>query len=301
MKKTFLFSFAFVMILSACSDSGTKDTAGAKKDEAESAAPQSGNSKTGKVLASEKFINLEGETDIEKLLCQGWVMDDDVDILESNNEPEGPYPYRCFYFFDDHTYTRNVRNAMEYGTWQYEADKKTVSVKSNAGAKDMYKIAAIGPGDMVILNSSAGSATKLTYLADGVRYKDKNDDPFYIENNRWRISPSSSETEEQVRKRLKQCVWFHILFYRDNLAKKERLISFYGFPTCIKWYGGGIGLIKTDELPDNWYACFYNKEQALRAQKIMGGIISKKYKWSTGKINWVQKNLEVLEQMYTNL
>lgn len=257
--------------------------------------------KKNNLPASDKFISLRDETSIDKLLCQGWVMDDDVDVPANNNEPEGNYPYRCFYFFDDHTYTRNVRNAMEYGTWQYNDQTKIFTVTNSENSRDVYKLAAIGPDDMIVLNQSSGSSTKLTYLADGVRYKNNSDHPFYGDNNRWRIRPQSSENDEQVRKRLKECIYFHILFYRDNLERKERIISFYGFPTCIKWYGGGIGLIKEDELPDNWYACFYNKAQALQAQKMMGAVISKKYKWSTGKVSWVKKNLEVLEQMYANL
>lgn len=306
MKKNVILSCLLSILLIGCNDNSrsNRDTVTVSPDSSVAPlieeAPVAG-SKKRTIPASDKFISLQQETSIDKLLCQGWVMDDDADVPANNNEPEGNYPYRCFYFFDDHTYTRNVRNAMEYGTWQYNNETKTVTVTSSDNSRDVYKLAAIGPDDMIVLNQSSGSSTKLTFLATGVRYKNNSDDPFYIDNNRWRIRPKVSETDEQVRKRLKECIYFHILFYRDNLEKKERIISFYGFPSCVKWYGGGIGLIKEDELPDNWYACFYNKAQALQAQKIMGAVISKKYKWNTGKVSWVKKNLEVLEQMYANL
>lgn len=297
MKQIIIVPIIILSLFTACNNGGDK-TPGTVE-----ALPDSASSGTDKkaIPESPRFTSLAGETDIEKLLCQGWVMDDDVEVLASNNDPEGNYPYRCFYFFDDKTYTRNVRNAMEYGTWQYDAEKKMIVLKASDGSKSEYKIAAVGPKDMIVLNSSSNSATKLTYLAGGVRYKDKSEDPFYIENNRWRIKPTKSESDEQVHQRLKAFVYFHILFYRDNLERKEKLISFYGFPSCVKWYGGGIGMINVEDLPGNWIACFYNKEQAVKAQKIMDGILSKKYKWSTEKISWVKKNLEVLEQMYANL
>lgn len=306
MKQITILSLFILSLFTACNDNGktSSDIKEVKSDSevvAVEESPGSASSNKKTIPASPKFTSLEGETDIEKLLCQGWVMDDDVEVLASNNEPEGNYPYRCFYFFDDKTYTRNVRNAMEHGTWQYDAAKKMIVLKASDGSRGEYKIAAVGPNDMIVLNSSSNSSTKLTYLADGVRYKDKSEDPFYIENNRWRIKPTKSETDEQVHQRLKAFVYFHILFYRDNLERKEKLISFYGFPSCVKWYGGGIGMINVEDLPDNWIACFYNKEQAVKAQKIMDGIITKKYKWSTEKISWVKKNLEVLEQMYANL
>ena len=34
------------------------------------------------------LIDLSNEKSIEKLLCQGWVMDDDKDILIANNDTE---------------------------------------------------------------------------------------------------------------------------------------------------------------------------------------------------------------------
>jgi hypothetical protein len=105
-----------------------------------------------------------------------------------------------------------------------------------------------------------------------------------------------------VRARLKQFIWFHILFYRDNLGNDEKRISFYGFPTCLKWYAGGIFMIKEKDLPPNWFDCFYNKEQALEAYKMMESIIGKRYIWSRDKsVSWVAKNLSVLEQMYRKL
>lgn len=250
---------------------------------------------------SEKLTSLHSETDIEKLLCQGWAMDDDIEILENNNAPEGAYTYRSFYFFDDHTYTRNIRNYMEYGTWLYNDRNKTFSLRRNDGYRDEYKIAAIGANDMIILNNKNHSSTKLTYLSSGFRYRNKQDDPFYIDNNRWRIKPGYSESNEEIRERLKQWMHFFILLYKNNLDRKEDIISFYGFPTCVKWYGGGMGMIKENELPDNWFACFYNKEQAIKAYNMVDDLMAKKYKWGKASENWVKRNLAVLEQVYANL
>ena len=60
-------------------------------------------------------------------------------------------------------------------------------------------------------------------------------------------------------------------------------------------------MVKENELADNWFDCFYNKEQAMKAYRTMAKVIMKDYKWNKGKVSWVKKNLEVLEQMYENL
>jgi len=94
---------------------------------------------------------------------------------------------------------------------------------------------------------------------------------------------------------------FHILFYRDNLARESKTISFYGFPTCLKWYAGGIYIVKEGDLEENWSYCFYSKAQSMVAYKMMDALLGKKYDWPKGKVSWVKKNLVVLEQMYERL
>lgn len=286
-----------VLLLTNCSENNRKDTTVVQAPEEERISVVE--EKTS--LTSTSLVDLSKEKNIQSLLCQGWIMDDDIAVINENGDAEGMYPVRCFYLFDDFTYTRNVRNYMEYGKWEYNNENKKLIFKTSAGSRDEYKIAAIGPDDMIVINSEENSITKLTFIGSSYKYKNKNDDPYFIDNNRWRIKPNFSETDEQVRKRLKDCIHFYILFYKDNLARESKKISFYGFPTCIKWYGGGIYMVKEKELADNWFNCFYNKEQAMKAYRIMEKVIMKEYKWNKGKVSWVKKNLEVLQQMYENI
>ena len=85
------------------------------------------------------------------------------------------------------------------------------------------------------------------------------------------------------------------------LAKDEKIVSFWGLPSCFKWYGGAIYLKKEDELKENWINCFYNKEQALTAQAMLESIISKKYQWDKEETNWVKQSSGVVKQMYDTL
>jgi len=57
-------------------------------------------------------------------------------------------------------------------------------------------------------------------------------------------------------------------------------------------------MVKEEDMNENWYHCFYNKDQAMKAYKMMGELLTKKYDWPKGNTNWVNKNLAVLEQMY---
>ncbi|MBK6633760.1 MAG: hypothetical protein IPG38_05110 [Chitinophagaceae bacterium] len=81
----------------------------------------------------------------------------------------------------------------------------------------------------------------------------------------------------------------------------DKVISFWGLPSCFKWYGGGVFLKKETELKENWINCYYNKEQAMQAYALADKLLSQKYNWPKGEQNWLKLNLAVLEQMYKKL
>ena len=244
-----------------------------------------------------KLADLSASKDMTELLCQGWELEDDLDGMQSSDEPMGILPFRSYYLSGDSTFVKNPRNMMEYGRWQFDQEQKTITFHYTKGVKDIYKIAALAPDELVLVNTGIESVTKLKFVASGKKYTDISDDLFHISNNQWRLHPKKSESEEQIRQRLKAYLHFNVLFYRDNLAKESKTISFYGLPTCLKWYAGGIYMIKEPDLKENWFYCFYNKEQGLIAYKMMSVLLTKKYNWPKGKMNWVKKNLNVLEQM----
>jgi len=286
-----VFCFFIAVIVSSCNNSSSTATPETSIDSAK---------KANRVYTS-KLLDLSGNRNMEQLLCQGWELADDLDVVHSSEESMGMLPFRSYYLFGDSSFVKNPRSAMEYGTWQYDKDQKKITFHYSKGEKDVYKIAAMAADELVMVNTGIDSETQLKFVSAGKRYKNVEDDPFHISNNQWRLHPKKPESTEEVRKRLKDYLHFNILFYRDNLAKESKEISFYGLPTCLKWYAGGIYMVKEADLNANWFYCFYNKNQAMEAYKMMGELVTKKYNWPKGNVSWINKNLSVLEQMYQRL
>ncbi len=290
--------FLFLLVCCGCLLGCNGNKSDAEKSSKLQPAEDSAKQVTDKYAAG--LTSLENEKNIPDLLCQGWQLEEDLETL-SSSDAKGILPFRSFYLFNDSTFIRNPRNSLTYGKWQFNNAEKLIILNENDGNKTIYKIGALAVKELVVINKGEGSITKFKFVSSGKQYKDKNADPFYLANNMWRIAPKKPETDEQIRKRLKEFVWFNILFYRDNLASGSKTISFYGFPTCLRWYAGGIFLTKEKDLASNWFACFYNQAQAMKAYKMMDEVISKKYKWEKSRVNWVIKNLDVLEQMYKQI
>jgi len=287
-----LIFFAGAFFLAACNE---------KENKAPGEMSAADSAKQANLIYTKQLVDLEDKKSIAELLCQGWELEDDLDAITNNNSSMGMQPFRSFYFSVDATFIKNPRNAIEFGRWAYNDAAKTITLQYPQGGKDLYKIAALSAKELIVINSGIGSVTKLKFISKGKRYRDKTQDPYHTANNKWRVAPKKPESDSSIRMRLKDCLHFYILFYRDHLAREDKTISFYGFPTCIKWYAGGIFMVKEKHLEENWTGCFYNKDQAMKAYRIMETVVTQKYLWSKGNMSWVKKNLLVLEQMHDRL
>jgi hypothetical protein len=277
----------------SCSDTGDKISSG----------------KEGRVIENENqeknkdLIYLDTAENIYNILCQDWVLADDAEGLEGMTEsPQFEIPYRSFYFSTKGTFVKNPRNTFDYGNWTYNDAAKTITINNSIDRnRDVYKIARIAYDEMTLVNVGAGSSTNLNFIAPGRRYKNAHDEPYFLENNRWRIKPKAKESDSAIHLRLKENIYFFVLFYRSALAKDDKAVSFWGLPSCFKWYGGAIYLKKEDELKENWISCFYNKDQAMQAYKLADKLLSQKYNWPEGERNWLKLNLAVVELMYKKM
>ncbi len=249
------------------------------------------------------LLYLDTAENIYNILCQDWVLKEDAEGLEGMNESSKfEIPYRSFYFSTKGTFVKNPRNTFDYGNWMYDDAAKTITLNNTIDkTKDIYKIARVTSGELTLVNAGVKSATNLTFISSEKRYKNPDDEPYFLENNRWRIKPNAKESDAAIQQRLKENIHFFILFYRSALAKDDKTVSFWGLPSCFKWYGGGIFLKKENELKENWISCFYNKDQAMQAYALADKLLSQKYNWPTGESNWLKLNLAVAELMYKKI
>ena len=303
MGKIICFAAMLFVVTTGCndnkkSDEGKKVSTESKKESTE----DSYSTDTMYHALPDMLQNLSASTNMQELLAQSWILDDDKEALEVASDGSAfEMPVRSFSMAADFTIVKNIRNAMDNGTWKFDEAKKILTLKYTNGSSDIYKLRALAATEMKLTNVGIKSETVLTFVSDAKRYKNAADDPFYIAHNKWRIKPRSSETDAAIKQRLKDNLRFFILFYRDVIARKAAAASFYGFPSCLEWYAGRISIQNRKEVSQKWKDCFYNDAQAMKAYDMMDIIISKKITWPKGTNNWLKKNLFALEQIYQNL
>jgi hypothetical protein len=232
------------------------------------------------------------------LLSQNWEDKEDVDDGVLSNSGDLEMPFRSYCFFDDGVMVQNPRGNMKAGKWTLDEKAKMLHLVFDDGLKKDIGLSGIGVNSLLL---KSGKDKPVKYVADGMKRKVVSDHPFYPSNNQWRVKPAQKETDEALKNRVIQCILFYNKFFQDNADRKATVISFYGIPSCFKWYKGGISITNKNKLNQKWVDCFYNKDQAIQGQQMLENIISKKYKWNLAEPSWIKQSAGVLLQIADSL
>ncbi|MFZ1528525.1 MAG: hypothetical protein WAT19_07240 [Ferruginibacter sp.] len=253
------------------------------------------------VVFKQAGINdLSAADNMQDIICQCWDNKEDAADLAANNfVGDLEIVYRGFCFFKDGSMYKNQRSHLQAGNWQLLDKQKpyVISIKYKNGTSESYKLASLKPKAMSLALTGNEGNWLVEYEGEGFSHKIMDEDPFYKSNNEWRIKPPATETDARLRKRIVEMLHFWVLYYDHNINADLKVVNFTGLPTPYRWYAGGIYLKKEKELLQNWFDCFYNREQAIKAYKMAGDLLDVKYEWPKNESNWLKKNVYVLRQM----
>jgi len=239
--------------------------------------------------------------DTAKLLAQDWESKEDAQEAElSGGSTDLEMPYHGLSLFTDNTFVMDPRDDIRFGKWSLENGNKQLLLNFSDGSKVVFDIMTLNAKGLQIGTIAKKKSVELK--SDGKAQKQPADDPFYGANNQWRIKPKKAETDEQIKKRVMDCVQFYYKLLMDKAAKENKSVAtFVGLPEIFTFYDGMITVLGKEKLKDKWVNCFYNKEQAIKAQALLEDMITKKYNWNKKEPNWLVKDAAVLKQIYDNL
>jgi len=242
---------------------------------------------------------------IYDLMSQHWELED-VDKKHWNeffwDTLRDKRIYSGLYLFPDSTFAENPRTLIALGKWILDKPASELSLLYPNRQEKTYRISDFRPTRLFMRYEIGSELLNFEFSADNLVYKKPIDDPFHPAHNGWRIRPNLSESAEQIRKRIKGCVQFYALFFKDNRARKDKTISFSGLPNCFTWYNGGIALQSTFELDKKWMGCFYSEEQAMEGYEMIKTVLDKHaLKWPSHAGGWIEELRSILGQIHDQL
>jgi hypothetical protein len=244
---------------------------------------------------------------VEAVLAQHWYLDDLAAVSDDKlvwENGDGTRLFPSLNLFADSTALENPRSGLRPATWHRELSDKINTIVLNYGDKQsrIYRIRELSLRNLTLSWKDGADSLWIRYRSDGMAHQDVRNDPYYPSNNRWRIKPAHKESEPEIRERVKGCVRFYALYFRDHIKRHKKVIEFIGLPEIFTWYNGGIGLPVKGEISESWVNCFYNRDQAAKGYDILKNLIEVyEFDWPTGTPGWHYRTHSVLEQMYEKL
>ncbi len=236
------------------------------------------------------------------LLCQYWQLIDadhptskDISFKDNN----GIQFQSGITFMADSIMLENPKGEMSYGKFKLKGN--TINVDFDNGRKAIYKIGKLDSSELWLKRIENKITSQLTFKGSSTYWPDAGKDPFSKQNYQWAQKPKNVESDEAIKKRLKDNLQFDAYYFTGFINGNAKEIDFTDLPSCLKWYQGGITIQNENKLDKKWINCFYSQEQAFKARQILEDALAKKYNWDTTQTNWLKQMVPVLLQIRDSL
>jgi hypothetical protein len=166
----------------------------------------------------------------------------------------------------DGTYTRDF-GVFDYGHWSYK-DLKLHLASQRSQSTDL-NIQSLGFNEMTV-DMDGG---KINFDGQVLATAKDPENPFSLENNKWRIPAAQKEDSAALCLRLRNHCRFWEVYFTWALDTKQEIVDVRSTPTPIKIYGNGFALKPVKDEPARWRTYFFDEEDCAKANRILDDAI----------------------------
>jgi hypothetical protein len=205
------------------------------------------------------------------------------------------------HLFEDNVYSElDGSGIFTSGRWDQREDNNLILTDNRSGNKSL---------DRKEERSQKEKFESLQMTKDGMIHKYRKtssplrrykDDPFYPDNNDWRMKPSAPENDEALKKRLAAYFKHLSLLLKAAKERESQVVSFEYSQGCVKIYNGGIGIHSWSIVPDEWKDTFYNEEDAQKAYGIFEQYLENTSYKGAAVGDWVTDDYNILLSIYAD-
>ncbi len=182
--------------------------------------------------------------------------------------------FSYLYLQSDGSYTQDF-GRFEYGKWSFRDHELFLTNQHNTTY--IYSIPKISENELAVYLSKG----KLAYFEKQPRPSgDPANNPFSLDNNRWRIPATHKESIPEIRQRLLNHFHFWETYFTWDDDNNVGYLDVTDIPTPLKVYGNGFGLKHYDDLSPQWKSYFYDSVDCYNADTLVKGTFRRnKIKW----------------------
>ncbi|WP_439557730.1 hypothetical protein, partial [Dyadobacter sp.] len=129
-------------------------------------------------------------------------------------------------FFPDGNFTQ-IRESADYnvGKWSYDSSSQSVFLTSARMTQEVGVQFKMAQGGVRVMNFSFNPTEGMLLMEFAKNVKPYREDPFYPENNRWRIKPAASENDAQIRARLRNYLLHNAFILKAAKTREQDNVS----------------------------------------------------------------------------
>jgi hypothetical protein len=209
--------------------------------------------------------------------CEWYVVQNEK-AEQNKNSHLGLYALR---FYPDGNYSLCADLLFEQGKWNFDEQKKLLLLTplgKDSNNEVRYLADQTLPGNQTQFSfyhgfpldkSNPDEMIEVHAIANQSKL-----DPYNSTMHGWRIKPKQQETPDQIQQRV--VAYLHFLLALYTHAKENQLENAGGnwYPQPVKFYSNKVSMAYSNELID-WYNCFFNEEQGIKAYQLIGGALMK--------------------------
>jgi len=204
-------------------------------------------------------------------------------------------------FFPDNSGTLTIGTACEQFNWKLDTLKETIYFGQIDQLDGNQAISLTKSESSMELKISNDYGYSIFVKVNEIVSPNYEIDPFFPENNLWRFKPTIPESTTQLKHRIKNYLQHYKYLFEVSLNDSARKFTNKNAKGILKIYRGGIGLVKKDEISEDWIDCFYNEDQAIAAYDILNEYLGSKVIRKSSNEDWIHSNHKILEELLTKI
>lgn len=162
----------------------------------------------------------------------------------------------------------------QYCDWEFDTETSTLALKGNKPKTLYLRPSPNADHGVLVAKWVVKNDTFTTWWQTyGYRPESPEQSAWHPDLNQWRLKPTASENDEALRKRLRN----HLQHYRTLLEEKithggTRFTTRFS-PTPLWLLRSGIALYPPDKIESAWTNCFFNAQEAAKANEMLKNFL----------------------------
>ncbi|WP_229206143.1 hypothetical protein [Dyadobacter fermentans] len=205
-------------------------------------------------------------------------------------------------FFPDSTFTRvGTKGEYTVGQWDFDTTTSSIFLTSNRNTEEIGVFITYADNGLRLINFEFSPTESLSLTEYGRKLPRFREDPYFGQNNWWRIKPARPETDAQIRARLLNYLAHTASVLSSAQIREQDYISLEFSQGIVRLYNVGIGVVKKDQIPSTWLESFHSADDAHKAYDMFEDYLftGKHKKYQSG--NWVRDDHRILVDIHNGM